>query len=271
MLSCAGRAWHSRILSASAAQFLAEQQLLYLASRSVLVWNFRLCFWPGQVNRINIMRVRQVRIPNIHMALKHQYRVLKAQPRQRRVFLIALTLVKQRLVHVMTWIHLSQTCIFDIFEVWTWRIQCSNKDGRLWASVIAGPRGFLQNPSSTTLKAEPCFRLPSDPAELDTNEFLGTTAITLETRQRHRLNGRVRNFGENQLVMDVEQSFGGCPKYIQGKLSLSLHTPLALADSSFSKSCGLDLLHTLCQPWLAILYSRDTWSIFIKLFLIRIS
>lgn len=37
---------------------------------------------------------------------------------------------------------------------------CRNKDGRLWASVLAGPQGFLQSPQPSTLTASPLYRIP---------------------------------------------------------------------------------------------------------------
>ena len=87
----------------------------------------------------------------------------------------------------------------------------------MWASVIAGPLGFLKPEGSDVLAAEPFYRIPSDPAELDKGGLLGSTAITLETRQRHRLNGRIQDLSDHRLAIAVEQSFGGCPKYIQGE------------------------------------------------------
>lgn len=93
---------------------------------------------------------------------------------------------------------------------------CRNKDGRLWASVLAGPQGFLQSPEPSTLAATPLTRLPGDPAELNVGEHIGTLAIKLETRQRERVNGIVKANKGGTLSIDVEQSFSGCPKYIQG-------------------------------------------------------
>ena len=98
-----------------------------------------------------------------------------------------------------------------------WQSQCRNKDGLLWASVLAGPRGFLKTSKPTKLVANPMTRLPGDPAELNVGDHIGTLAIKLETRQRERVNGVVSENVDGQIAIAVEQSFSGCPKYIQGR------------------------------------------------------
>ena len=87
--------------------------------------------------------------------------------------------------------------------------------------MIAGPRGFLRGENPTMFVASPYFRLPSDPAELRADSFIGTTGIVLETRDRQRLNGRIASNTSAELRISVEQVFGGCPKYIQGMILAS--------------------------------------------------
>lgn len=93
-----------------------------------------------------------------------------------------------------------------------------NKDGQLWASVVAGPRGFLTSPAPSKLVAHPMTRLPGDPAELNVGEHVGSLGITLQTRRRERVNGIVTHSHSDSLTLSVQQSFSGCPKYIQARV-----------------------------------------------------
>ena len=46
---------------------------------------------------------------------------------------------------------------------------------------------------------------------------LGLLGIELHTRRRNRLNGVVRGAGTQGFSVEVTQSFGNCPQYIQGR------------------------------------------------------
>ena len=78
------------------------------------------------------------------------------------------------------------------------------------------PRGFLTSDTSSSLTVSPLRQFFGDPAELGVGELIGTLGIILETRQRERLNGVVEASGGGKLRIGVQQSFSGCPKYIQG-------------------------------------------------------
>jgi hypothetical protein len=90
--------------------------------------------------------------------------------------------------------------------------------GRPWASVLVGPPGFVQAPSATRLvfNARP---IPGDPlAEaLLPGAPLGFLGIELHTRRRNRVNGRVAAADAQGFTVEVEQSVGNCPQYIQGR------------------------------------------------------
>ena len=87
--------------------------------------------------------------------------------------------------------------------------------GRVWASLLAGPPGFLSTVDERTLRivADPVH---GDPLadNLAAEGPLGLLVIDLRTRQRMRFNGRGRltTYG---IVLAVEQAYGNCPKYIQ--------------------------------------------------------
>jgi predicted pyridoxine 5'-phosphate oxidase superfamily flavin-nucleotide-binding protein len=59
--------------------------------------------------------------------------------------------------------------------------------------------------------------LPQDPVRqtLQPGAPVGILGIELTTRRRNRMNGRVSQVAEAGLTVDVLQSFGNCPKYIQ--------------------------------------------------------
>jgi len=90
--------------------------------------------------------------------------------------------------------------------------------GRPWASILAGHPGFLQSPDPQTLTvaARPGF---GDPLaeNLATGAPLGLLGIQPETRRRNRMNGRAMLLGSQGFAVEVDQSFGNCPQYIQAR------------------------------------------------------
>ncbi|MCV7092655.1 pyridoxamine 5'-phosphate oxidase family protein [Mycobacterium interjectum] len=86
--------------------------------------------------------------------------------------------------------------------------------GRLWASPLLGPPGFLRAASPTTLQihaslpdADPLHRLPC-------GQPVGVVAMNFATRRRVRINGRA-TAAEAGLAIDIDQAYGNCPQYIQ--------------------------------------------------------
>ncbi|HEY9095789.1 MAG TPA: pyridoxamine 5'-phosphate oxidase family protein [Hydrogenophaga sp.] len=89
--------------------------------------------------------------------------------------------------------------------------------GQPWASLLAGAPGFMSSPDSThlTVRAQP---LPHDPlvTTLRDGAPLGVLGIQPQTRRRNRMNG-VAHLHDGGFTMEVAQSFGNCPKYIQAR------------------------------------------------------
>ena len=87
--------------------------------------------------------------------------------------------------------------------------------GRVWASLITGPPGFIQPVDAQLLRiaAQPA---PADPLaeNLEAGSDLGLLVLDPTTRQRMRFNGRgmLRPDG---IFLLVDQAYGNCPKYIQ--------------------------------------------------------
>ncbi|MEN2468677.1 pyridoxamine 5'-phosphate oxidase family protein [Burkholderia sp. GS2Y] len=90
--------------------------------------------------------------------------------------------------------------------------------GQPWATLRAGAPGFVTSPDARTLRiAAPA--LPGDPlaGAWRPGAPLGGLGIEFDTRRRNRVNGVVRAVDDDALTIAVEQSFGNCAKYIQGR------------------------------------------------------
>jgi predicted pyridoxine 5'-phosphate oxidase superfamily flavin-nucleotide-binding protein len=90
--------------------------------------------------------------------------------------------------------------------------------GAPWASILVGAPGFLSSPDPRTLQvaAPP---LQGDPlaANLREGAPIGLLGIELATRRRNRVNGVVAAVGPQGFLVQVEQTFGNCPQYIQAR------------------------------------------------------
>lgn len=90
--------------------------------------------------------------------------------------------------------------------------------GQPWASVLAAPAGFAHSPDPRRLRVD---ALPSgdDPLAqaLATGASIGLLGIQPLTRRRNRMNGRVAGVDGTGFSVDVAQSFGNCPRYIQAR------------------------------------------------------
>ncbi len=89
--------------------------------------------------------------------------------------------------------------------------------GQPWASVLAGAPGFMQSPDPTHLHIR-AQALPHDPLNTTLHEgaALGLLGMQPHTRRRNRMNGTAHLRGDG-LRVEVGQSFGNCPKYIQAR------------------------------------------------------
>jgi predicted pyridoxine 5'-phosphate oxidase superfamily flavin-nucleotide-binding protein len=88
--------------------------------------------------------------------------------------------------------------------------------GQPWASVLTGAPGFAHSPQADVLRVD---ALPSAQdllhAGLREGTRLGLLGIQPHTRRRSRLNGTVTRVDAGGFALQVGQSFGNCPKYIQ--------------------------------------------------------
>ena len=103
----------------------------------------------------------------------------------------------------------------------------ADADGQPWASVLAQPPGFIQSPDARHLQIQ-ARALPGDPLEHTLREGapIGLLGIEPQTRRRNRMNGVVRGLGASGFGVELSQSFGNCPKYIQAREPLYLQERL---------------------------------------------
>jgi hypothetical protein len=93
-----------------------------------------------------------------------------------------------------------------------------DSDGRVWASLLTGPAGFLRPVDERLMLIESRPR-PSDPLarNLELRSELGLLAIDPRTRRRMRFNGRALLDRERGIFLAVDQVYGNCQKYIQAR------------------------------------------------------
>ena len=208
----AGRSWHSKSIQPAAAKFLEDHQLLYTASRYAR-------------EHLSLPRhiILYATMPLYAGEAAHQrdndHSTVLGQNSSQYLTLLCLHLCLPHLLltHATPHAFPASDSVMHRHTNMTHAAACRNKDGRLWASVLAGPLGFLQARNPTQLVATPMSRIPGDPAELNMGDHIGTLAIKLETRQRERVNGVVSANKGSVLGIEVQQSFSGCPKYIQAR------------------------------------------------------
>ncbi|MGY4642097.1 flavin-nucleotide-binding protein [Pseudomonas sp. TE24901] len=91
-----------------------------------------------------------------------------------------------------------------------------DEQGIPWATMVEGAPGFAHSPDPYTLQID---SLPSmsDPARaaFRPGASVGLLGIDLNTRRRNRMNGRIGALDHDGFSVDVVQTYGNCPKYIQ--------------------------------------------------------
>ena len=90
--------------------------------------------------------------------------------------------------------------------------------GHAWASILVGTPGFLCTPNDRTLEVNSKFLLGDPLANTLTEGIaIGLLGIELSTRRRNRMNGTVTAITASGFTVQVGQSFGNCPQYIQAR------------------------------------------------------
>ena len=129
--------------------------------------------------------------------------------------------------------------------------------GRPWASILIGEPGFLSTPDERTLHiaSKPLFGDPLNET-LTEGIDIGLLGIELPTRRRNRMNGTVEVVTSKGFVVQVGQSFGNCPQYIQARTVELIDD---LKDLTVPKPTTL--IETLGQLERAMITTADTFFI----------
>lgn len=127
--------------------------------------------------------------------------------------------------------------------------------GRPWATLALGRAGFARSPDPGQLQvgAEPVL---ANELGLVTRvgARIGVLGIELPTRRRNRLNGTiVRCLDDGGVVVEVDQSFGNCPQYIQ--------TRVFDADVEDRRTASARVLDGLSPAARTIIDAADTFLI----------
>jgi len=136
-------------------------------------------------------------------------------------------------------------------------IGATDTEGQPWATYMSGDDGFIQSPSDTVLDIQ--ASLPSaDPLErsLRTGQKIGLLGIQLENRRRNRLNGVISTHSASRISVQVDQSYGNCPKYIH-KRKIKLTPKIKnLATPKISSELSSDLQNIIQKADVFFIASR---------------
>lgn len=126
--------------------------------------------------------------------------------------------------------------------------------GEPWVTLLAGEPGFASSERAEQLSvaARPA---PGDPLHgaLLPGGDVGVLGIESHTRRRNRVNGRVDASDDSGFRIQVEQSFGNCPKYIAERRARYVTTPVREPRVRRSTSLSRE-----AQRWIA---AADTFFI----------
>jgi predicted pyridoxine 5'-phosphate oxidase superfamily flavin-nucleotide-binding protein len=117
----------------------------------------------------------------------------------------------------------------------------ADQAGQPWASILAGTPGFITSPHARRLEVR-VQALPADPLHdtLHINAQLGLLGIEPHTRRRNRANGTVSQLSQDGFSLDIKQSFGNCPKYIQARIPQFKNATAETSERIVHRSDQLD-------------------------------
>lgn len=90
--------------------------------------------------------------------------------------------------------------------------------GAPWASFLYGDKGFIQSQNDKSLQLKANIAI-GDPLRdsLTTERHVALLGIDLPSRRRNRLSTAIAEIENESFHLDVIQSFGNCPQYIQAR------------------------------------------------------
>ena len=112
--------------------------------------------------------------------------------------------------------------------------------GRVWASLLTGPPGFLDVLDETRLRVD--ADVPAgDPlrTNLAVRNEMGLLVIDPATRRRLRFNGRAEIGKSGGFLLTVDQVYGNCRKYIQARVVQQAAPPRLVQEGTARRSTTL--------------------------------
>ena len=87
-----------------------------------------------------------------------------------------------------------------------------------WATILSGPAGFVDSPDPTSLRIA-ALPFSDDPlaGQMLPDAPIGLLGFQAHTRRRNRANGHIVAANRAGFALQVTESFGNCPKYIQAR------------------------------------------------------
>ena len=135
-----------------------------------------------------------------------------------------------------------------------------DKEGRLWASLVFGKPGFLdpaKDARSLRISLSAVERQPEDPfwRNIAGNSQIAMLVIELGSRRRLRINGRVAAISADEVLIEIDEAYPNCPKYIQRRHVRSLSAGDSFAAGDVRNGNALDPEHT------ALIRRADTFFV----------
>lgn len=116
-----------------------------------------------------------------------------------------------------------------------------DQSGHPWCIPLFGRSGFIRSPNDKSLTINARSVLYEGLGlDYQTNSKIGLLGIQPFSRRRNRLNGVIGDISDDQLVVNVTQSYGNCPQYIQQRDLKVVSDADVTIPSSISLSDGLD-------------------------------
>jgi len=133
-----------------------------------------------------------------------------------------------------------------------------DNDGWPWASILVGVAGFIRSPTPARLiiKSSAIIGDPLANTLKNSNASLGLLGIALNTRRRNRVNGRIAAANANEITVNVDQSFGNCPQYIQRR-SIDFIREVGETGRNYNKQTFTTLNEEACS----LIKTADTFFV----------
>lgn len=124
--------------------------------------------------------------------------------------------------------------------------------------MIYGPTGFMQSPNEHQLEISAKLIDGDVLQRAQVGQRLGLLGIELATRRRNRLSARLSASSSQGMTLDVLQSFGNCPQYIQSRDFQALEAQDKKADTQADKQQEFS---TFDEKAMALIGNADTFFV----------